>query len=149
MGRRKGAKALSVDDMRDTMLRGISSEQAVMLYDSCMKQLADRGDASYIAALQLRDAAQWTEAIADIQRELIRVSRDPNVSSATVRGMMRNKQAAEEARRRILDGLLLIPQRPRGRPRTDEEKRDQDESEGDAWDDFDLPETAGGGDDEE
>lgn len=152
MGRRKSAKEMSAVEIRDAMLRGISSEAAVMLYDSSMKLLADRGEDSYIAALQLRDACQWTEVIVGIQQDMIRAVRESVEIPTTMRAMIRNKQAAEEARRRILDGLMLIPQRQRGRPRADEDKRERETEEGDAWDDFDLPgaaEEADKGDGEE
>ena len=59
---------------------------------------------------------------------------------------MRNKAAAEDARTKILDSLLLIPQRPRGRPKGEgaQEAKSEREEDMSAWDAFD----SGGGEGE-
>ena len=140
MAKRKEAQALTPEATRQAMLRGIGDEAAIFLYDQAMMALESRGQADFIAALQLRDAAQWTVAINEMQDELRKLVRSGEADEKRIAAIIKNKQAAEDARRRILDGLLLTPQRKRGRP---EEPRPQREEDGsgaaaeDAWAAFD------------
>lgn len=139
MARRKEARDLTPEETRQVMLRGISDEAAVFLYDQAMMALESRGQADFMAALQLRDAAQWTAAINEMQEDLHRQASACEPDDRRIAAIIKNKQAAEDARRRILDGLLLTPQKKRGRP---EEPKPQREDDGaanaqDAWEAFD------------
>lgn len=143
---RKPPAELDDRKMRDTMLRGIKDEAAVFLYDQAMMALASREQDDFMSALQLRDAAQWTVVINEMQDELNRLVRQ-NEDEKRVAAIIKNKQAAEDARRRILDGLLLTPQKKRGRPEEPKPQREDDGSGAaaqDAWAAFDE----GGGSDE-
>lgn len=140
MARRKEAEQLGRGDIRQVMLRGITDPAAVHLYDHSMSVLAEKEQADYIAALQLRDACQWTVAIGEMQDDLHRQATAGEPDDKRIAAIIKNKQAAEDARRRILDGLLLTPQKKRGRP---EEPKPQREDDGaaaaadDAWAAFD------------
>ena len=153
MARRKEARDLTPEDTRQVMLRGIGDEAAVFLYDQAMMALESRGQADFIAALQLRDAAQWTTAINEMQDELHTLVRSGEADEKRIAAIIKNKQAAEDARRRILDGLLLTPQKKRGRPEENKPQREDDGAAAaadDAWAAFDerTPPLAGdGGDD--
>ena len=108
--RRKPPERLDEEQIRDKMLRGINDEAAVFLYDQATLALASRDQADFMTALQLRDAAQWTVAIDDMQEELRRQVASSEPDDKRIAAIIKNKQAAEDARRRILDGLLLTPQ---------------------------------------
>jgi len=146
--RRKPPERLDEDQIRDKMLRGINDEAAIFLYDQAMMALASRDQADFMTALQLRDAAQWTVAIDDMQDELRRQVASSEPDDKRIAAIIKNKQAAEDARRRILDGLLLTPQKKRGRPEEAKPTREDDGSAkaaDDAWAAFD--ESPAGGDD--
>lgn len=146
--KRKPPAELSADQTREEMLRGINDKTAIYLYDQAMKALKEKEQDDFLAALQLRDAAQWTVAINEMQDDLHRQAASCMPDDKRIAAIIKNKQAAEDARRRILDGLLLTPQKKRGRP---EEAKPQREDDGsgkaadDAWAAFD--ETPAGGDD--
>lgn len=142
MGKRKEAFApADPEQWRRGLLYGISDREAVMLYDSGMAALISRGQADYVNAMQLRDAAIWTQDIGALRRkisEAVRTAQDAD--GAAIRTLIRNKAMAEKARREILDGLLLTPQKPRGRPRREDASTEEDAGEAnDAWEDFDKP----------
>ena len=146
MARRNEARELTPEGTRQVMLRGIKDESAVFLYDQAMMALESRGQADFIAALQLRDAAQWTTAINEMQDELHTLVRSGEADEKRIAAIIKNKQAAEDARRRILDGLLLTPQRKRGRPEEPKPQREDDGSDAaaqDAWAAFDGPDAGG------
>ena len=136
----------SEDARRAAVLRGVSHPAAIALYDESMMALSERGEATYMAALQLRDACAWTEVIEEVGKQLRRAVAGGEMSEGQLRALMRNKAAAEDARTKILDSLLLIPQRPRGRPRGEgaQETKSEREEDMSAWDAFD----SGGGDGE-
>ena len=143
MGRRREPETLTDERMRQEMLRNIRDPAAVYLYDQAMSALAGRGHADFMTALLIRDACQWTEAINEMQEELRTLVRSGEAEERRVAAIIKNKQAAEDARRRILDGLMLTPQKKRGRPPEDRPVREDEES-GAA---FDGEASAGGGDD--
>ena len=116
MPKRKAAELLDGARRREVLLCGISDRAAVQLYDEGMAQLEEQGQATYAAAVQMSDAAQWTVTINAIQDALTRAVRMSDRGERRIAQLIRHKQAAEDARRRILDGLLLTPQRPLGRP---------------------------------
>ena len=99
------------------------------------------------ATLQLRDACAWTEVIEEVGKQLRRAVAGGEMSEGQLRALMRNKAAAEDARTKSLDSLLLIPQRLRGRPKSEgaQETKNEREEDMSAWDAFDSG-TAEGGD---
>ena len=138
MAKRKEAEQLSRGETRQVMLRGISDPAAVHLYDHAMSVLAEKEQADYIAALQLRDACQWTVAIGEMQNDLHRQATASEPDDKRIAAIIKNKQAAEDARRRILDGLLLTPQKKRGRPEENKPQREEEPTgTDDAWEAFD------------
>ena len=140
MGKRREPEKLEGNSLRQTMLRGISDPTAVLLFDQAMETLEEKGQADFIAALQLRDAAQWTVAINEMQDELHTLVRSGEADEKRIAAIIKNKQAAEDARRRILDGLLLTPQKKRGRPEENKPQREDDGAAAaadDAWAAFD------------
>ena len=149
MGKRREPEALTIDRTRQEMLRNIRDPAAVYLYDQAMAVLAARGHADFMTALLIRDACQWTEAINEMQEELRTLVRSGEAEERRVAAIIKNKQAAEDARRRILDGLMLTPQKKRGRPQEDHPVREDEESAAadDAWAAFDGEASAGDGDD--
>lgn len=149
MGKRREPEALTIDRTRQEMLRGIRDPAAVYLYDQAMAALDARGHADFMTALLVRDACQWTEAINEMQEELRTLVRSGEAEERRVAAIIKNKQAAEDARRRILDGLMLTPQKKRGRPQEDHPVREDEESAAadDAWAAFDGDASAGDGDD--
>lgn len=149
MGRRREPEALTIDRTRQEMLRNIRDPAAVYLYDQAMAALAARGHADFMTALLIRDACQWTEAINEMQEELRTLVRSGEAEERRVAAIIKNKQAAEDARRRILQGLMLTPQKKRGRPQEERPVREDEESAAadDAWAAFDGEASAGGGDD--
>ena len=144
LARRKEARALTPEDTRQAMLRGVDDEAAVLLYDQAMMALASREQADFMTALQLRDAAQWTVVINEIQHKLHALIGDEEMGEKRIAALIKNKQAAEDARRRILDGLLLTPQKKRGRPEEPKPQRGGDDPSAadDAWEAFDQAETS-------
>lgn len=138
MARRKEAEQLGRGDIRQVMLRGITDPAAVHLYDHAMSVLAEKEQADYIAALQLRDACQWTVAIDEMQDDLHRQATASEPDDKRIAAIIKNKQAAEDARRRILDALLLTPQKKRGRPEEPKPQRGEEPTGADdAWEAFD------------
>lgn len=136
MGARKDAVLMDGNEQRTAMLSGIKDKTAVQLYDEAMAQLETRGQATFTAALQLRDAAQWTVTINDMQQALSSALRSFDPDDKKISLLIKYKQAAEDARRRILDGLLLTPQKQRGRPPKAERPAQEELPEDDGWDDF-------------
>lgn len=138
MAKRKEAQALTPESTRQVMLRGIGDETAVFLYDQAMKALECRGQADFIAALQLRDASRWTAAINEMQDALHKLVRSGEADEKRIAAIIKNEQAAEDARRRILCSLLLMPQHKRGRPEEPKPQREEDGAAADdAWEAFD------------
>lgn len=149
MGKRKEAELLDADKQRDAMLSGIKDKAAIQLYDEAMAQLEQRDQATFAAALQLRDAVQWTVTINEIQSALSSALRSYDPEEKRIAQLIKHKQAAEDARRRILDGLLLTPQKPRGRPPKGEKTAEDDTPEDDGWDDFGKTASDGGFEDDD
>lgn len=142
MGRRKEPERLDREGIRQAMLRGLIDPTGVYLFDQAMQALDEKGQANFMTALQLRDACQWTAAINAMQAEMHRLIACGEAEEKRVAALIRNKQAAEDARRRILDGLGLTPQKKRGRPENPETEREKREGEdagaaADAWAAFD------------
>jgi len=128
----------SASARRAAALKGITCPVAIALYDEGMEALKARDADTYMAALQLRDACVWTEVIEEIGKKLRRAMASGEESEAQVRTLMRGKAAAEAARTKILDSLLLTPQRPRGRPRGEDAGEKAAGAGMDAWDAFDA-----------
>jgi len=72
MPKRKDAEMMDERKQREVLLSGISDRTAVQLYDACMEQLQGIGRATFAAGLLLREAAQWTATINEIQMSLRR-----------------------------------------------------------------------------
>ena len=123
MGARKDAVLMDGNEQRTAMLSGIKDKTAVQLYDEAMAQLETRGQATFTAALQLRDAAQWTVTINDMQQALTSALRSFDPDDKKISLLIKYKQAAEDARRRI-------------RPPKAERPAQEDLPEDDGWDDF-------------
>lgn len=149
MGRRKQPELMDAGTRRASMLAGVTDKVAVQLYDEGMAALAARGDDSFASAALLRDAVQWTEVIDRLQHALLfEVSRGDDADDKAISQLMRRKQAAEDARRRALASLMLVPQRPRGRPpKGAQGEAAQEEPEDDGWDSFGAPADDTDGDD--
>lgn len=149
MGRRKQPELMDAGTRRASMLAGVSDKVAVQLYDEGMAALAARGDDSFASAALLRDAVQWTEVIDRLQHALLfEVSRGDDADDKAIAQLMRRKQAAEDARRRALASLMLVPQRPRGRPPKGTQDAPAPEGpEDDGWDSFGAPADDTDGDD--
>ncbi|MGN0760149.1 MAG: hypothetical protein ACI4MU_13250 [Candidatus Ventricola sp.] len=149
MGRRKQPELMDAGTRRASMLAGVSDKVAVQLYDEGMAALAARGDDSFASAALLRDAVQWTEVIDRLQHALLfEVSRGDDADDKAIAQLMRRKQAAEDARRRALASLMLVPQRLRGRPpKTTQGEAAQEDSEDDGWDSFGAGSGGADGDD--
>lgn len=147
MGRRREPETLTDERMRQEMLRNIRDPAAIYLYDQAMSALAGRGHADFMSALLVRDACQWTEAINGMQEELRTLVSSGEAEERRVASIIKNKQAAEDARRSILDGLMLTPQKKRGRPKEERPAREDEESTAadDAWAAFDGEAFAGDG----
>ena len=149
MGRRRQPELMDAGTRRTSMLCGVSDKVAVQLYDEGMAALAARGDDSFASAALLRDAVQWTEVIDRLQHALLfEVSRGDDADDKAIAQLMRRKQAAEDARRRALASLMLVPQRPRGRPpKGAPSEAAQEEPEDDGWDSFGVGGGSADGDD--
>ena len=149
MGRRRQPELMDAGTRRASMLCGVSDKVAVQLYDEGMAALAARGDDSFASAALLRDAVQWTEVIDRLQHALLfEVSRGEDADDKAISQMMRRKQDAEEARRRALASLMLVPQRPRGRPpKVAQDAPAPEGPEDDGWDSFGAPADDADGDD--
>lgn len=140
MGSRKAAEELSPERQREIALRGIRDERAIALYDEAIKALREREQAGFAASVQLRDACLWTETISQLQGKLQAALKGGAEGLKHVEALMRAKKSAEDARARILDALLLTPQRPRGRPPKGQD--DPEDPEDDGWDTFDAHEAS-------
>ena len=101
------------------------------------------------SAALLRDAVQWTEVIDRLQHDLLLMIGDgEEADDRRVTALMKRKLDAEAARRRALAGLLLVPQRPRGRPpKGATGEAAQEEPEDDGWDSFGMGDGGTDGDD--
>lgn len=144
-GKKKERVSDDPHEWRSTLLVGVTQPIAIALYDNCMAELTARGQANYFAAMQLRDAALWTQEIEELRDAIRMIKRGASgAGDGDPRIQMRNKALAEKARRDILDALLLTPQRPRGRPPREGAPEEESVDEGDAWEDFDKPDGGGG-----
>ena len=141
MGRRRQPELMDAGTRRASMLAGVTDKVAVQLYDEGMDALTARGDDSFASAALLRDAVQWTEVIDRMQHALLfEVARGEDADDKAIARLMRRKQDAEEARRRALASLMLVPQRPRGRPPKGAQDASAPEGpEDDGWDSFGAP----------
>lgn len=149
MGRRRQPELMDAGTRRASMLAGVTDKVAVQLYDEGMDALTARGDDSFASAALLRDAVQWTEVIDRMQHALLfEVARGEDADDKAIARLMRRKQDAEEARRRALASLMLVPQRPRGRPpKSAQGDAAREETEDDGWDSFGAPADGEDGDD--
>lgn len=137
MGKRRAAELMDGGTRRDALLLGIRSRAAIQLYDEGMAALTDRGEDGFASAMILRDAVQWTEAIDRMQEELMgEVKRGDEADGKRMTAIMRAKREAEDARRRALQSLMLVPRTPRGRPPKAAAQEPTEEPEDDGWDAF-------------
>ena len=120
-------------------LRGVTDAAAISLYGGALEMLRARGQDNAATRAQLAYAAQWTQEANACAREMLRLrgrEDEDGKTAARIRGQMRNKSLAEGEARKILGGLLLLPQRPRGRPPQESAETPEEDGDG-GWDAFD------------
>lgn len=131
MPRRKEAQGLTGD--------------ARALYRDGKRALQERMQWNGATQAVLNSACQWAQE-AQALDETMRKAAQENGAELTptrLRALMRSKALCEGEMRRSLSDLLLLPQRPRGRPASGGDETDADDEITDAWDAFDQ--TDGGG----
>ena len=134
---------------KDPELYSISDKGAQKLYAAGKAMLEDRAQWNAATAAVLKIAVQWMQEAADIARMIADVVKGgaDEKTPTKLRGLIKNRAMCESEMRKNLDDLLLLPQRPRGRPAKDEDEEETDELDK-AWDGFDgddsLPDDRGG-----
>lgn len=134
---------------KDPDLYGISDKGAQKLYAEGKAMLDDRGQWNAATAAVLKSAVQWMQEAADIARMIADVVKGgaEEKTPTKLRGLIKNRAMCESEMRKNLDDLLLLPQRPRGRPAKEDEEEETDELDK-AWEGFDgddpPPDDSGG-----
>lgn len=136
---------------KDPDLYGIGDKDAQKLYTEGKATLEERKQWNAATAAVLKSAAQWMQEAADIARMIADVAKGSaeDKTPTKLRGLIKNRAMCESEMRKNLDDLLLLPQRPRGRPAKEEDEEETDELDK-AWDGFDgddPPPDDSGGDD--
>lgn len=123
---------------KDPELYGIGDKGAQKLYIEGKAMLEERKQWNAATAAVLKSAVQWMQEAADIARMIADVVKGgaEEKTPTKLRGLIKNRAMCESEMRKNLDDLLLLPQRPRGRPAKDEEAEETDELDK-AWDGFD------------
>lgn len=123
---------------KDPELYGIGDKGAQKLYADGKATLEERKQWNAATAAVLKSAVQWMQEAADIARMIEDVVKGgaEEKTPTKLRGLIKNRAMCESEMRKNLDDLLLLPQRPRGRPAKDEEEEETDELDK-AWDGFD------------
>lgn len=123
---------------KDPELYGIGDKGAQKLYADGKAMLTERKQWNAATAAVLKSAVQWMQEAADIARMIADVVKGSaeEKTPTKLRGLIKNRAMCESEMRKNLDDLLLLPQRPRGRPAKDEEEEETDELDK-AWDGFD------------
>lgn len=123
---------------KDPDLYGINDKGAQKLYAEGKKTLEEHGQWNAATAAVLKSAVQWMQEAADIARIIADVTkaRTEEKTPTKLRGLIKNRAMCESEMRKNLDDLLLLPQRPRGRPAKEEDEDETDELDK-AWDGFD------------
>lgn len=120
---------------KDGALRGITDASAIALFEKSKKELTAAGRWNAATAEMLRSAAQWTQDAADITSRIRKMMNGEMGSELPLQRLLKNRVLCEGERDRILDALLLTPQKPRGRP-PKETAPEEDEDDG-GWAAFD------------
>jgi hypothetical protein len=134
---------------KDPDLYGISDKGAQKLYAEGKAMLEDREQWNAATVAVLKSAVQWMQEAADIARMIADVVKGgaEEKTPTKLRGLIKNRAMCESEMRKNLDDLLLLPQRPRGRPAKEEDEEETDELDK-AWDGFDgddpIPDDSGG-----
>lgn len=136
---------------KDPDLYGIGDKGAQKLYAEGKATLEERKQWNAATAAVLKSAAQWMQEAVDIARMIADVAKGSaeDKTPTKLRGLIKNRAMCESEMRKNLDDLLLLPQRPRGRPAKEEDEEETDELDK-AWDGFDgddPPPDDSGGDD--
>ena len=121
---------------KDSALRGITDRSAIALFQNSKIELETAGRWNAATEEMLRSAAQWTQDAADITAR-IRTLFDDAGSELALQRLIKNRRLCESERDRILDALLLTPQKPRGRPPKEADPEDEDDG---GWAAFDEDE---------
>ena len=123
---------------KDPDLYGIGDKSAQKLYAEGKAMLEERKQWNAATAAVLKSAVQWMQEAADIARMIADVVKGDSEEKTPnrLRGLIKNRAMCENEMRKNLDDLLLLPQRPRGRPAKDEDEGETDELDK-AWDGFD------------
>lgn len=130
---------------RRTETQGLTGE-AKALYQDGKRVLLEREQWNAATQAVLRSACQWAQEAQELGKKIQQAARAQDGEAMTptrLRGLMRSKSLCDGEMRRNLDDLLLLPQRPRGRPAGSGDEADEDDDIQSAWDAFD--ETDGGG----
>lgn len=134
---------------KDPDLYGIGDKGAQKLYAEGKATLEERKQWNAATAAVLKSAVQWMQEAADIARMIADVVKGgaEEKTPTKLRGLIKNRAMCESEMRKNLDDLLLLPQRPRGRPAKEEDEEETDELDK-AWDGFDgddqIPDDNGG-----
>lgn len=134
---------------KDPELYGIGDKGAQKLYAEGKAMLEERKQWNAATAAVLKSAVQWMQEAADIARMIADVVKGgaEEKTPTKLRGLIKNRAMCESEMRKNLDDLLLLPQRPRGRPAKEDEEEETDELDK-AWEGFDgddpPPDDSGG-----
>lgn len=141
MGRRKKDDALTPDELRAEMLRGIQSRQSVAFYDACGKKLAERNQWDILSMRDIREACLLLEAINELRMACAQKIREGDAKTAKILLTMRRE--SEVTRAAILDRWNLLPTKKRGRPAEEMPEELRKEMEDDGWDTFGMDDDPG------
>ena len=136
MARRKRDDAMTPEELRAEMLRGIQQRQTVAFFDACGKKLADRNQWDILSMRDIREACLLQESIAELRTSCAARLRAGDAKTARTLLMMRRD--SETARAAILDRWNLLPPKKRGRPAEETPEDLRQNPEDDGWDTFGM-----------
>ena len=136
MGRRKKTEAMSPEERRTQMLRGIRLRETIAAYDRMAARLTERGEWDILAMRDAREVCLLTEAIIDYHGESAAAIRRGDMRAAKT--YLQMCQAAEAGRGVILERWNLRPKKVRGRPKLETPEDLREAAQDDGWDTFGM-----------
>lgn len=136
MGRRKKTEAMSPEELRAQMTRGLRLRETVSTYDALGAKLAARGEWDILSMRDVREICLLTEAIIEYHSQSAASIKRGDLRSAKI--YLQMCQAAESGRGAILERWNLLPRKLRGRPKLETPEDLREAAQDDGWDTFGM-----------
>lgn len=129
---------MTPEQLRDEMLRGLRTRQAVQLFDACGKKLAERGEWDILSMRDIREACMLQESVQELRTACADHLRRGDAKTAKILLSMRRE--SEQTRASILERWNLLPPKKRGRPAEELPEDLRQAAADDGWDTFGMDE---------